>query len=462
MPPLPLHALHSAPRDGDAPVCRQGARTVDWRGFLEGIARRADGIRRQPADRWLLTANDACDFAIGLLAVLHAGRQAVIPPNTQPGTLARLACAYDAILDGDADNACHLEGGAAPTPPAAIDPHRPAIHIYTSGSTGDPKQIPKTLAQFQAEVATLESIWGAAIGDAGFIATAPHAHFYGLLFRVFWPLATGRVFDTATIDTPALLRERLACFAPSAVLVSSPAQLTRLPELLSIGTLRPPLHRIFSSGGPLPAETAAAFRQQFGEAPTEVFGSTETGGIGWRQQVDGDNAWTPMPGMRITRGEQGALQLRSPFLPDPEAAFEMDDAVDIAPGDGRFRLLGRLDRTVKIEEKRVSLPDLEARLAAHPWVAQAAAVLLQRGRLRIGAAAVLTPEGRDALEREGHRLLSRALRLHLSGHFDAVVLPRHWRFPPQLPVNERGKLPAAAVAALFHAEEDADVRAVAA
>ncbi|WP_264080771.1 AMP-binding protein [Paracidovorax avenae] len=319
----------------------------------------------------------------------------------------------------------------------------------------------KTLAQFQAEVATLEALWGEAIGGAGFIATAPHAHFYGLLFRVLWPLATGRVFDAATIDTPSLLHERLACFAPAAVLVSSPAQLTRLPELLPLGGLRTVLRHVFSSGGPLPAGTALVFRQQFGEAPTEVFGSTETGGIGWRQQAE-DDAWTPMPGMRITRGEQGALQLRSPFLPDPDAVFEMDDAVAISPGGGRFRLLGRLDRTVKIEEKRVSLPDLEARLASHPWVAQAAAVLLQRGRLRIGAAAVLTPEGRDALEREGHRLLSRALRLHLSGHFDAVVLPRHWRFPPQLPVNERGKLPAAAVAALFHAEDDSDVRAVAA
>ncbi|WP_234385335.1 AMP-binding protein [Paracidovorax avenae] len=460
MPVLPLHALPSVPRAGDAPVCRRGTLTVNWRAFLEDVARRSEGIRRHGVERWLLAADDACGFATGLLAILHAGRQAVIPPNTQPGTLARLASAYDAAPADVPDGPCDAASGDAPGL-APIDPHRPAIHIYTSGSTGEPKPVRKTLAQFQAEVATLEALWGEAIGDAGFIATAPHAHFYGLLFRVLWPLATGRVFDAATIDTPSLLHERLACFAPAAVLVSSPAQLTRLPELLPLGGLRPVLRHVFSSGGPLPAGTALVFRQQFGEAPTEVFGSTETGGIGWRQQAE-DDAWTPMPGMRITRGELGALQLRSPFLPDPDTVFEMDDAVAISPDDGRFRLPGRLDRTVKIEEKRVSLPDLEARLASHPWVAQAAAVLLQRGRLRIGAAAVLTPEGRDALEREGHRLLSRALRLHLSGHFDAVVLPRHWRFPPQLPVNERGKLPAAAVAALFHAEDDSDVRAVAA
>jgi acyl-coenzyme A synthetase/AMP-(fatty) acid ligase len=43
----------------------------------------------------------------------------------------------------------------------------------------------------------------------------------------------------------------------------------------------------------------------------------------------------------------------------------MDDGIELMP-DGRFRLLGRLDRVVKIEEKRLSLPEMEARLAASP------------------------------------------------------------------------------------------------
>lgn len=38
--------------------------------------------------------------------------------------------------------------------------------------------------------------------------------------------------------------------------------------------------------------------------------------------------------------------------------------------DGRFELLGRLDRIVKLEEKRISLPMLEQALMAHAWVAE--------------------------------------------------------------------------------------------
>jgi hypothetical protein len=33
--------------------------------------------------RWLLTSDDPLDFAAELFALLHAGKQAVIPPNTR-------------------------------------------------------------------------------------------------------------------------------------------------------------------------------------------------------------------------------------------------------------------------------------------------------------------------------------------------------------------------------------------
>ena len=42
-----------------------------------------------------------------------------------------------------------------------------------------------------------------------------------------------------------------------------------------------------------------------------------------------------------------------------------------------------------------------------------------------------------------------ALRRHLAAWYDAVLLPRHWRFVPTLPYDERGKLPQPALAGLF-------------
>src|SRR6185503_9046762 len=105
---------------------------------------------------------------------------------------------------------------------------------------------------------------------------------------------------------------------------------------------------------------SAPTRRCLGEAPLEVYGSTETGGIAWRAQREGaDGAdWTPFPGMALETDRDGALRLRSPYLPDGEW-LTLGDAAELLPG-GRFRLKGRLDRVAKIEGKRVSLPELES------------------------------------------------------------------------------------------------------
>lgn len=132
--------------------------------------------------------------------------------------------------------------------------------------------------------------------------------------------------------------------------------------------------------------------------------------------------------------------LNSPDLPD-EARHVMDDAVELS-ADGRFRLLGRLDRVVKIEEKRLSLPDMGS---AHPrspcgCAGPRALVPLAGRRQRLGAVVELNDDGHRQLVTEGKKALVQALRKHLVAYFELVLLPRHWRFPERLPVNERGKI----------------------
>ncbi len=442
--PIPLHALLTRGRPDAWPVCLDRRGFLRWREFAGRVAGLAGALAKRREKRWLLVGDDAAQFAVACLALLQAGKDVVIPPNTQPGTLLGLAGAFEARVDEITalDDPC--------TGCAAIDPHAARIALYTSGSSGRYKCIVKTLAQLEAEVEALEAMWGAALGAAVIVATAPQQHIYGLLFRILWPLYAGRIFDAVTCAHPDTLEERLAA-AGTAALVSSPAQLTRLPELLSLSalsSLKSRLALIFSSGGPLPAGAAHALAEAWGEAPIEIFGSTETGGVAWRRQnVGSDAAWTPFPTHRVERSPSGALILHSPFLPDGRA-WTMDDGIEIMAG-GRFRLLGRLDRTVKIEEKRLSLPDMEAHLAAHAWIEAAAVVPLSGRRQSLGVAAQLTAAGREATRTAGRRAVTQALRGHLADYFDAVLLPRRWRFPDRLPVDARGKLTQAALAALF-------------
>jgi len=445
------HGAAAAHAPVNAPVCRDGGAVLDRVAFRARVSSLVACLREQDAKRYALCIDDPFDFACTLFALFACSKEPVIPANATPGYLADLADAYDAVLtDADLPAFVPAPAEAQAITDHAIDPQAPLM-LYTSGSSGTPKPIRKTLAQFNAEVHTLEKQWGALIGDATMLASVPHHHIYGLLFRVLWPLAAGRAFDRAISIEPLHLQTQIAQCGAAAV-VSTPAQLSRWPALPGFAALTPAPRAFFSSGGPLAREAAQEYAAGYGAAPLEIYGSTETGGIAWRRQ-DQTDAWQPVAGIEVRRDEDGALNVRSPHL-DHSGWHRTDDKIAF-DADGRFRLQGRLDRVLKLDGKRVSLPELEARLALHPYVAQAAIAPLEgASRERVGAVVALTEAGSEALRGEGRVLLAQILRRHLSAYFDAVVLPRHWRFRITLPFDARGKLPVAAVAAAFDARAD--------
>lgn len=402
-----LSQLLAEGRPADWPVALADHDWVTW----HDLAQLIDTFSATLPQTVILSDEHPLHFLARLLACIRVGRRIIIPPNFQDKTLAEMA--------------------ALPT--ISSSTAIPCLEIYTSGTTGQPKMIPKTLRQLEAECRVLEDCWGAAMGRQTVVATTPYHHIYGLLFRLLWPLSAGRPFDLATAAEPANLKDRLNA-AGESILVSSPAQLSRLPDLLALEQLTPHPSLVFSSGGPLRPDDAQRYREAWGSAPTEILGSTETGGIAWRRQSPGDSAWTPLPSVHVSQGDDGALILRSPFLPDDTPYRTADQ---ISPDQqGRFQLHGRLDRIVKIAEKRLSLPEMEAWLASHPAVAAAALTAISSGtRQTIGAVLVLSSSSEVT-----RRACIDQLRSHLAERFDRVLLPRKWRFVKRLPYNERGKL----------------------
>ncbi|MGZ5053927.1 MAG: AMP-binding protein, partial [Methylobacter sp.] len=313
-----------------------------------------------------------------------------------------------------------------------LNPLDNQIVIFTSGSTGQAKPIAKCLNQFQLEIATLEQRWGKQLGDSEALATVSHQHIYGLLFRVLWPLSAGRCFHSQAYINPETLVN--AANQRPAYWIASPAHLKRLDQQSPWDGIRA-LKAIFSSGGPLP-ESAAEQILSIGEQEViEVYGSSETGGIAWRQRKQ---AWTLFSGMRLSSIEDKWL-LHSPYLQNGAGNFRLDDQITLLD-DGRFMLHGRSDRIVKIEEKRLSLAELEQRLMADPLIDEAHALVIAKSRDVVAAVVMLNPQGFEQLASQGRNRLIRQLRMALKSWFEPVVLPRKWLFINTMPLTAQGKI----------------------
>lgn len=473
----PLASLASGDPEDATPVCfdRRGVRS---RGELRRrVAALAEAVASRGGGRWLLCSEDSYAAAVGLLALSRCRALAVLPPNRQRETLRELArgCAgalFDQAVRGDAAAAGIANLTVDPLAPDAasgggsafgpLDRRLPLAEFRTSGTTGDGRAVSKALRHLEDEVHALESRLGPLLSaHTRIFATASHQHIYGLLFRVIWPLAAGRPFQSESLLHARELLPRMA-ECESAALVTTPVHLQRIAATDGLRPLRGVCRAVFSSGGPLAAETAKSVAEQLGAAPVEIFGSTETGGVATRQRDTDGEAWVPLPGVALRRGDDGRLEVTSPYvstgepLADGRGRTIMGDRVEIA-ADGSFLLQGRADRIVKVGEKRLALPEMEAALEAHSHVAESALLVReQAGVGRVHAVVAPTAAGQAALVREGRRGFGAELTRHLSGSFDPVVLPRAWRVVETLPRDAQDKITMAALDALFEDAGEVD------
>ncbi|MGE7990347.1 AMP-binding protein [Pseudomonas sp. NPDC089554] len=434
------HLLH--PVESPRPITQ--APHLDHAQWRLQALRLAAGLQQRGVRRLALHLEDAAELSTALFGAWRAGVEVLLPADLQPATRERWHSQVDLWLS-DQPGDEHLASlfGEALTP-EDLDLDSCRISLCTSGSSGEPKRIDKHLRLLANEVNALEQLWGDDLGDAWIISSVATQHIYGLLFRVLWPLCAGRGFERRQLPFPEDL-QRASREHTAFAWVASPALLKRMGDNLDWPALSP-VRRVFSSGGELPGAAANSLHQRLGQWPTEILGSSETGGIAWRQ---GATAWQPFADVHLSQDAHGALRIASPYLPVGHIE-QGADAVEF-DSDGRFRLLGRLDRIVKLEEKRISLPMLEQALCSHPWVAEARLGVLEEGRAYLGALVALSAAGVHALRSQGRRALLDNLRRHLAGHCEALALPRRWRLLRQLPFNAQGKLPNASLLALLQA-----------
>lgn len=455
---VPLSRLLSEGRDGRTVVASTAAgMAVEFGSFRRDVAYNAAHLRDIGCKRGLLAAKDCYWAAVGLMALHYANATAILPPNLRPGSLNLWGadCVLSEISESNGASSdlptYHLKSGNESVEGLdALNPSSTWIELFTAGSTGQHKRITKTVADMEAEAWEIHTTLGQPLLPGAIYSTVPYHHLYGLTFRLVWPLCAGWPITGLTYQYWEAL---VADLTPNAILVTSPAHLTRLPPSQIPANRRPQL--VFSAGAALSDGAADAAAAYLGRPITDIFGSTETGVIAYRQRTGPDRPWQPFANVKTKQLSDGRLAIQSAHMSHNAADGWFETADIIVPeGDQSFHLRGRADRVLKIEGIRISLSEIEQSLLRSDLVADAALVNLQTEPDSLGAAIVLTDEGRRRLHETGAFRLGRQLRHDLARTIEPGGLPRRWRFLDRLPEAMLGKRRQDEVQALFQAVAD--------
>jgi acyl-coenzyme A synthetase/AMP-(fatty) acid ligase len=318
-------------------------------------------------------------------------------------------------------------------------PDNPFLVLFTGGSTGKPKFWNKTPRNIFAEAFFQREKFAVSPEDL-FISTVPCQHIYGLLFSVLLPLIADASVLPGVYTMPSEILAVLDEKRPT-LLVSLPIHYRAIKE----PRIDPcSLRMSFSSGGMLDEGDAQAFYANTGVAITEVYGSTETGGIATRCRAKGEAFWTPFKGLDWKIRENSFL-VRSGFIStevpkDLEGYFKTGDMAEEKENNS-FILKGRADGIVKVAGKRVDIRDVENRIRDIQGVREALVIALpvrHHGRQN-EICAVIVSELDEAV------LLKQIKKIH-----EPYALPKRIRVVDSIPVSKAGKVDRSAVEDLFH------------
>ncbi|NNM58886.1 MAG: acyl--CoA ligase [Legionellales bacterium] len=408
--------------------------------FLQDICALKKKLKDTPVQSYQLCFNHSYWFTVSLFAVLAANKEPVLLPNFQADTLLAFKKADTGVIS-DIENITssffvNTHSVCLTSSDEELDnlslSLSQTITLYTSGTTGNPKKIQRTLREILSEIQVLESTFKAQLQSAIIYSSVSPQHLYGLIFYILWPLYAGRSIIYPQLNYPEQIAKMLQADEIK-VLVSCPSLLSRL----EFSVTKKHQHIIFSSGSLLKAEAAQSLHQNLHLQPIEVLGSTETGGIAFRQQMISAR-WQTFAKVNIDQDKNNlCLLVDSPFF-SGEKPFLTADQVEIHP-EGLFSLLGRVDRIVKVEGKRVSLDEIENHIKSHDFVSDAVVCFVDGQRQLLAALIVLNEEGEHILSSKNKYYLDREMKAWHSRLFDLVTRPKKIRYVSKIPVNSQGK-----------------------
>ncbi len=290
------------------------------------------------------------------------------------------------------------------------------VTFATSGSTGAPKRCAHALPELLEEVEALGSLLP---GRRRVVSTVPAHHIYGFLFTALLPDRLG--VPVAPAATP---------LEPGDLVVSFPERWLFLERSVE---RFPPDVTGTTSTAPCPAWLPEALAARGLAGLLEIYGSSETAGIGVRRWPD--PAYTLLPHWRFAGppSDPGSGPRPVELLRRSGARAATMDGL-LVEGERRFTVGARADGAVQVGGVNVHPAAVAARLAQHPGVRDAAVRLMRPDEgSRLKAFVVPSDPAADP------EPLRAALAAWIDAQLPAAERPRALSFGAELPRNPMGK-----------------------
>jgi long-chain acyl-CoA synthetase len=289
------------------------------------------------------------------------------------------------------------------------------IGFRTSGSTGKRKFVIHEFDDLAQEIESLASIFS---DRSRVVSVVAGHHIYGFLFTVLLPLRLGVTVVDARAHASPTMRTILN---PGDLLVAFPTYWQSLA-----GSRWPEDVTGVTSGAPCSRELGEVLYANGLGRLVDVYGSTETGGIAWRE--DGNRPFRLMP--HITRDDEHNVRKatggssRSYALPN-HVTWEGPDL--LTPRS-------RKDGAVQIGAVNVYLDAVCAVLLAHPGVADAEVRLMRPDEGERIKAYIVARDAAGSSEQ-----LRRDLEAWVTSRLQPLERPRAYTFGTAVPTSAMGK-----------------------
>lgn len=341
--------------------------------------------------------------------------------------------------------------------PLPMAPAGTALLMSTSATTGRARIVPLTPRDVNASVAARHRLLQLTAADRLLLVTSL-AHLLGLQNTLAQWLAGGSVIASGGFDAERYgqwMRE----LQPTWYSCSPTVHQAALAWLESAHLPQPSALRfVQSAGAPLAPEARTRLESLLGAPVWNDYGMTEASPIasdtflpGGRVEGSAGRSWSLEIGIMHTSGrlleagENGEIVVRGPgvfsgYANDPEAngaAFHGDwfRTGDAGYLDDRGNLFisGRIKEMINRGGEKIAPSEVDAALAAHPAVLEAAAFPLPHPTLGevVGCAVVLRPESPPVTAVE--------LRRFVAGRLAAFKVPQRIQFIDRIPRGELGK-----------------------